>query len=114
VAGSLTTHVLDIAFGRPAAGMKIRLYRGTELLADTSTGADGRTSEPLIAEGRLAAGEYRVEFDVGGYFASCGCDDARRFLDLVPIVFLVDDPSRSYHVPLLVSPWAYSTYRGGK
>jgi 5-hydroxyisourate hydrolase len=112
MAGQLTTHVLDIACGRPAEGMKIRLYHASRLVAETITNADGRMDAPLVQCGQLAAGDYRIEFDVGGYFASCGNVDARRFLDVVPVVFVVDDPSRSYHVPLLVSPWAYSTYRG--
>jgi 5-hydroxyisourate hydrolase len=112
MAGKLTTHVLDTAHGVPAAGMKIRLYRGAQLLAETVTNADGRTASPLIADGQLIAGDYRIEFDAGDYFAASGSSDARRFLDVVPVVFIVDDPTRSYHVPLLVSPWAYSTYRG--
>jgi 5-hydroxyisourate hydrolase len=112
MAGRLTTHVLDTSAGRPAGGMKIRLFRGSQLLSETATNADGRTDAPLVAEGELTIGEYRIEFDVGSYFAAASNPDARRFLDVVPIVFRVDDPSRSYHVPLLVSPWSYSTYRG--
>ncbi|MGA2230052.1 MAG: hydroxyisourate hydrolase [Tepidisphaeraceae bacterium] len=110
--GKLTTHVLDIASGRPAAGMKISLYRGERLVVETITNADGRTDAPLLADGHLTAGEYEIEFDVGSYFAASGHADARRFLGVVPVAFVVDDPSGSYHVPLLVSPWAYSTYRG--
>lgn len=112
MAGKLTTHVLDIAHGRPAAGMKIRLYKESRLLAETSTNADGKTDTPLVKDGQLSAGDYRIEFEVGGYFASSGHADARQFLDVVPVVFVVNDPTRSHHVPLLVSPWAYSTYRG--
>jgi hydroxyisourate hydrolase len=110
--GHLTTHVLDTASGCPASGMRIRLYHASRLVAETSTNASGRTDVPLVQDGQLTAGEYRIEFDVGGYFASIGHVAARRFLDVVPVVFVVDDPSASYHVPLLVSPWAYSTYRG--
>jgi 5-hydroxyisourate hydrolase len=112
VAGRLTTHVLDLASGRPAAGMKIRLFRGGQLLLETATNADGRTDAPLLPEGELSAGEYRIEFEVGRYFAANANADARRFLDIVPVVFRVDEVSRPYHVPLLVSPWSYSTYRG--
>jgi 5-hydroxyisourate hydrolase len=67
---------------------------------------------PVVEGPSFVAGTYRLEFSVGAYFESRGHADARRFLDVVPIVFVVDDASRSYHVPLLVSPWAYSTYRG--
>jgi 5-hydroxyisourate hydrolase len=112
MSGKLTTHVLDTANGRPAASMKIHLFRGAQLLAETTTNADGRTAAPLIVEGHLTAGEYRIEFHVGDYFAAQNNADARRFLDIVPIVFRVHDPSLAYHVPLLVSPWAYNTYRG--
>ncbi len=112
MAGKLTTHVLDITCGRPAAGVEIKLYHASRLVAETVTNADGKTDVPLVQDGQLAAGDYRIEFSVGGYFASIGHVDARRFLDVVAVVFVVDEPSRSYHVPLLVSPWAYSTYRG--
>lgn len=112
MAGRLTTHVLDTALGRPAAGMRIRLYCGARLLADKVTNADGRTDAALVSEGNLAAGEYRIEFEVGEYFAALASESARHFLNVVPVVFTVDEPDRSYHVPLLVSPWSYSTYRG--
>jgi 5-hydroxyisourate hydrolase len=104
---SLTTHVLDIAAGRPAAGVAITLVRlpGRELLAEAVTNADGRTDAPLAPE--LPAGEYELEFAVGDYFGQ-----TPRFLDRVPIRFGIADPAAHYHVPLLVSPWAYSTYRG--
>ncbi len=116
MAGKLTTHVLDTARGRPASGMRIELYRvgapgGATPLVEAETSADGRPPAPLL-EGDLAAGTYRLVFHVGGYFAARADPDARRFLDVVPIVFVVDDPAGHYHVPLLVSPWAYSTYRG--
>ena len=92
--------------------MAIRLFRGSALIVETLTNADGRTDRPLVADGALATGEYRLEFDVGEYFAAKSNPDAKRFLNVVPLVFQVDDVSRSYHVPLLVSPWSYSTYRG--
>jgi 5-hydroxyisourate hydrolase len=101
---SLTTHVLDTARGIPAAGVAIELRRGTELLASATTNADGRTDAPLLGE--LEAGEYELTFAVGDYFGE------RAFLDRVPVRFSIADPGAHYHVPLLVSPWSYSTYRG--
>ena len=112
MSGKLTTHVLDTAHGRPANGMKIRFYRGAKLVTEAVTNADGRIDAPLLMGKDFSAGEYRIEFDVGGYFSALGHSDAGKFLNIVPVVFHVDDPSRGYHVPLLVSPWAYSTYRG--
>jgi 5-hydroxyisourate hydrolase len=110
--GKLTTHVLDTSTGRPAAGVKVSLYRGQSLLREMVTNADGRGDRPLLEGVQFLAGTYRLEFAVGDYFASMGQPDTRRFLDVVPIVFVVDDPMKSYHVPLLVTPWSYSTYRG--
>ena len=115
--GRLSTHVLDTANGKPAAGVRIELYRvgapgGAAPLVEAVTNADGRTPEALLDGEDFCAGTYRLAFSVGDYFASLGHADARRFLDVVPIVFVVDDPAAGYHVPLLVSPWAYSTYRG--
>jgi hydroxyisourate hydrolase len=118
-AGRLTTHVLDTARGRPAEGMAVVLKlhagddRAPEILAQTRTNADGRTDRPLLGPGELRAGSYELVFDVGAYFAGAGlAADERPFLALVPVRFGVADPEASYHVPLLVSPWAYSTYRG--
>jgi 5-hydroxyisourate hydrolase len=116
-AGKLTTHVLDTAHGKPAAGVRIELYRvgapgGAAPLVEAVTNADGRTPAPLLAGEDLTAGTYRLSFHVGDYFCGAGHPDGRRFLDVVPVVFVVDDPAAGYHVPLLVSPWAYSTYRG--
>lgn len=117
--GKLTTHVLDTARGRPAEGMALELLLHTgdsgapETLAQTHTNADGRTDRPLLGPGELRAGSYELVFDVGAYFAGAGlASDDRPFLALVPVRFGVADPEASYHVPLLVSPWAYSTYRG--
>jgi 5-hydroxyisourate hydrolase len=108
MSGFLTTHVLDTARGRPAAGVEIELTRlaDGELLRIATTNADGRTDEPLIAAGELRAGEYELVFAVGDYFGE------RAFLDRVPVRFSIADPAAHYHVPLLVSPWSYSTYRG--
>ena len=117
MAAKLTTHVLDTAHGRPAAGMRVELFQvgapgGAAPLVEVQTNADGRTPAPLLAGEDLTPATYRLAFHVGDYFAGLGHPDARRFLDVVPIVFVVDDPAAGYHVPLLVSPWAYSTYRG--
>jgi 5-hydroxyisourate hydrolase len=115
MSGKLTTHVLDTATGRPAAGVRVELHLldGTPdktPIADLITNADGRAM--LMPAGQLLAGRYRLLFHVGDYFAAAGSADARRFLDVVPILFRVDDASAGYHVPLLVSAWSYSTYRG--
>jgi 5-hydroxyisourate hydrolase len=105
---SLTTHVLDTATGRPAAGMKIELWslEPRELLQTVTTNADGRSDEPLLSPNESGAGKFELVFFVGDYFGE------RAFLDEVPVRFTISDASAKYHVPLLVSPWAYSTYRG--
>ncbi|MGI8432849.1 MAG: hydroxyisourate hydrolase [Chthoniobacterales bacterium] len=105
---SLTTHVLDTRNGRPAAGMTLELWsrETNKLLKRLTTNADGRTDEPLLSPEETAAGSYEIVFHVGPYFGE------RRFLDQVPVRFTISDPSAKHHVPLLVSPWAYSTYRG--
>jgi 5-hydroxyisourate hydrolase len=117
--GRLTTHVLDTAQGRPASGLKIELWRldadgaGRELLKTVATNADGRADAPLLADAELLPGGYELVFDVGAYFAAQPVAAADPpFLDRVPVRFSVADASAHYHVPLLVSPWAYSTYRG--
>jgi 5-hydroxyisourate hydrolase len=119
MAGHLTTHVLDTAHGRPAAGMAIELWRlepggaGRTLLKSVRADADGRTAEPLLAGDAFAAGVFELVFAVGDYFAALGAGLASPpFLDRVPIRFGIADPTAHYHVPLLASPWAYSTYRG--
>jgi 5-hydroxyisourate hydrolase len=119
MAGRLTTHVLDTAQGCPAGGLTIELWRldlaGAErtLLKTVRTNADGRTDGPLLIDGDLAAGTYELVFAVGAYFASQPvATSTPPFLDRVPVRFTVADPQAHYHVPLLVSPWAYSTYRG--
>lgn len=120
--GRLSTHVLDTAQGTPAAGVRLRLYWHGEageqarvLLVETVTNADGRTDAPLLpAAGHdLQRGEYELEFEVGPYFAARSARTADPpFLGTVPVRFAVADPAGKYHVPLLISPWAYSTYRG--
>lgn len=112
--GRLTTHVLDTANGKPAAAMRIDLFRAGEATALLSikTNGDGRADKPLLEGQALHAGAYRLEFHVADYFRSLGNADAGKFLDVVPLAFVISDASAHYHVPLLCSPWAYSTYRG--
>ena len=119
MAGRLTTHVLDTAQGRPAAGIEIEVWsvdwNGGErrLLRTVRTNADGRTDSPLLDDGALVAGVYELVFAVGDYYAASVLGAAvPPFLDRVPVRFGVADPAAHYHVPLLMSPWAYSTYRG--
>jgi 5-hydroxyisourate hydrolase len=115
--GRLTTHVLDTTSGQPGAGLVVELF-GIEdgsrrLLARLTTDADGRTPEPLLAGAGLVRGTYELVFHVGGYFRAHGVTLTEpAFLDQVPIRFGIAEPSRHYHVPLLVSPYGYSTYRG--
>ena len=117
-ASGLTTHVLDTARGRPAAGLRIDLSAidpdgSPRLIKTVSTNADGRTDAPLLAAGEMAAGCYEIAFHVGPYFRSGGALMVEPpFLDVVPVRFAIADPCDHYHVPLLVSPWSYSTYRG--
>lgn len=108
--GRVTTHVLDTANGRPGAGMKIEFSvfegQGWKHLKTVTTNKDGRTDQPLLEGEALRAGTYQLVFHVGEYFGS------NTFLDLVPIRFGIADASAHYHVPLLCSPWGYTTYRG--
>ncbi|MBI3433474.1 MAG: 2-oxo-4-hydroxy-4-carboxy-5-ureidoimidazoline decarboxylase [Proteobacteria bacterium] len=115
--GRLSTHVLDTARGRPAGGVAVSLYeigasaRGR--VAAAVTNADGRTDAPLLAGGPLPIGTYELQFSLGAYFAGQGAALADPpFLDVVPIRFSIAEPEAHYHVPLLATPWTYSTYRG--
>jgi 5-hydroxyisourate hydrolase len=113
--GKLTTHVLDTAAGKPAAGLKIELYRvgGAVPLKTLHTNADGRADGPILEGAGLAAGRYELRFYAGDYLRASGValpDPA--FLDIIPIAFGIADPAGHYHVPLLLSPYGYSTYRG--
>ena len=115
--GRLSTHVLDTAAGKPAAGVKIRLYscNGDErrLLKSTVTNADGRTDSPLLSGNELIAGIYELLFDAASYHRSHGDSHATPpFLNDVVVRFGVSDPASNYHVPLLLSPYGYTTYRG--
>ena len=112
----LSTHVLDTAHGVPAPGMKIELWRldgASALLKTVFTNPDGRTDAPLLAAEEMEVGQYELVFFVGDYFAAQNpAPSGERFLDTVPVRFGITDAGASYHVPLLCSPWAYSTYRG--
>ena len=109
----LTTHVLDTMHGKPGAGIALRLFRDGACLVETRTNADGRSDSPLLTGETLQAGAYRLEFAVGDYFRGLGVSlPDPAFLEIVVIAFGVADPAGHYHVPLLVSPYGYSTYRG--
>jgi 5-hydroxyisourate hydrolase len=115
--GFLTTHVLDTAAGTPAAGMQVTLYRlsgdARETLVSMTTNEDGRTNSPILPKETFATGSYELVFQVGAYLdEQQGQTKANRFLDVVPIRFQIDDETSHYHVPLLVSPFGFSTYRG--
>jgi 2-oxo-4-hydroxy-4-carboxy-5-ureidoimidazoline decarboxylase len=115
--GRLSTHVLDQVCGRPAADMAVALYEigasARGLVATATTNRDGRTEAPLIAGEPLRIGCYELQFGVGDYFArQGGSGPAVSFLDVVPIRFSISEPEGHYHVPLLVTPFSYATYRG--
>jgi hydroxyisourate hydrolase len=111
MAGALTTHILDTARGRPAAGIRVELWsvdgERRACLKTAQTNADGRTDEPLLGPDEMKAGEYELIFFAGDYF-----EEKAPFLDRVPVRFRISDVQASYHVPLLCSPWSYTTYRG--
>ncbi|MFG6468638.1 hydroxyisourate hydrolase [Roseateles sp. BYS87W] len=115
--GKLTTHVLDTANGCPAAGMAVRLYRfdaeGPKWLRSLVLNDDGRADGPVLEGSAFTAGRYRLVFEVAAYFRAHGTPlPEPAFLDEVPLDFGIADADSHYHVPLLASPWAYSTYRG--
>jgi len=116
--GRLSTHVLDTARGLPAQGVELRLHRlghdgARTLVASARTNLDGRTDAPLLADDAFQPGDYELEFVVGAYFRATGLTGAGpAFLDVVPVRFHMADPYGRYHVPLVCSPFAYSTYRG--
>lgn len=115
--GFLTTHVLDTAHGMPAKGMTIRLYRvldlQLQLIKQVTTNDDGRCDGPVLSESEFEVGQYQLEFEVGDYFRNLGVELAEpAFLDMVPLRFGIAAGDDHYHVPLLVSPYSFSTYRG--
>jgi len=109
--GKISTHVLDTANGKPAAGIAVEIHRLEHgqrvLLGSTVTNDDGRTDAPLLSGESMIAGTYEITFHVGAYF-----HNPSGFLDQIPIRFQIAEPSANFHVPLLCSPWSYSTYRG--
>ncbi len=116
MSGYLTTHVLDTARGCPAAGLKIELFRLTEgaraHLKTLTTNDDGRTDEQILPAAEFLTGEYELVFHAGAYLDANGTPpEDPRFLDVIPIRFGMSEPTH-YHVPLLLSPFGYSTYRG--
>jgi 5-hydroxyisourate hydrolase len=115
--GHLSTHVLDTAHGCPAAGMTIHLQRhdgrGWATLQSRVLNHDGRTDSPLLDAAAMAVGRYRLQFEVASYFRARGVSlPEPPFIDVVPLEFGIADAAGHYHVPLLCSPWSYSTYRG--
>ena len=116
--GRLTTHVLDTAAGKPAAGLTVSLFAlkdgaPPQRLKMVQTNADGRVDQPLLEGSALQSGKYRLVFEVGSYFQNYPMPLTNpMFLDHIPLDFGIGDTSLHYHVPLLVSPWAYATYRG--
>jgi 5-hydroxyisourate hydrolase len=114
--GKLSTHVLDITVGKPGAGVTVALYAvdgsGRVLLKSDVTNADGRCA-PLLEGDTMKVGKYELVFNAGDYFAARGVEQpSPRFVDQVTLAFGIADAAQNYHVPLVVSPWAYSTYRG--
>ena len=112
--GQLSTHALDTSAGRPAAGMRVELFRldgagGRARIAEATTNPDGRTDAPLLTGEAWKPGRYEIHFHVGDYFAARGI--ASPFLDVVPVRFAMEGEGR-YHVPLVFTPWSHSTYRG--
>ena len=114
--GKLTTHVLDTARGKPANALTIRLFKISDqlrsLLVETRTNGDGRCDAPLLEGPAFSKGTYELVFSVKDYFEGFPGIASEAFLDEVPIRFTIADETSHYHIPLLVSPWSYSTYRG--
>jgi 5-hydroxyisourate hydrolase len=115
--GRLTTHVLDTATGRPATGVRIELHRlaggARQPVAEAVTNADGRCDRPVLEGDAFTTGVYELTFHAGAYFDALGLDlPEPKFLDQVPIRFGIADADRHYHVPLLLAPFGFSTYRG--
>ncbi len=115
--GYVTTHVLDAGKGCPAKGLRIELFRiegeSRRLVRTVETNADGRTDAPVIPKGELEAGVWELVFHAGDYLDAAGVPgEGPRFLDVIPIRFGIADVGEHYHVPLLLAPYSYSTYRG--
>lgn len=113
----LSTHVLDTSIGKPAAGVTIELFilepAGSRLIKSVVTNKDGRTDELLLDAESIKVGDYEIVFHIGDYFAGSNASAASTpFLNLIPIRFTIANPDENFHVPLVVTPWSYSTYRG--
>ncbi|MET3119468.1 5-hydroxyisourate hydrolase [Undibacterium sp. GrIS 1.8] len=117
IMGRITTHVLDTAHGKPGQGVAVQLYQikdGQRIaVCSVQTNADGRCDQPLLESDALNTGVYEIDFDVGSYFQKMGVNlPEPSFLGVVTLRFGVAHPQQHYHVPLVVTPWSYSTYRG--
>lgn len=115
--GKLTTHVLDTAHGRPGAGITVELYAigagERTLVASSITNDDGRCATPLLEAATMQPGQYELVFHAGDYYAAHGVAlSTPRFLDRIALAFGIADATQNYHVPLVMTPWSYSTYRG--
>ena len=115
--GHLSTHVLDTVRGKPAAGVAIELWSlapdgSRSLVTTATTNADGRTDAPLMTGAAFQTGTYELTFAIGPYFKAAGAGNDPPFLDVVPIRFRMTEADGRYHVPLVCTPWSYSTYRG--
>lgn len=111
--GKLTTHVLDTALGKPAQGLKIDIIQSGRLIGSVTTNADGRVDRPLLEGTALEVGKYELHFHAGDYLRTTTPDLVEPlFLDIIPISFGISNADQHYHVPLLLSPFGYSTYRG--
>lgn len=113
----LSTHILDTSIGRPGNGIRIELHKVMEnqrqKVGEFTSNSDGRVDQPLLTESTAEIAQYELTFHVGDYFRANGTSLSEpAFLDDVVLRFAISDPAQHYHVPLLVSPWAYSTYRG--
>ena len=114
--GRLTTHVLDTSLGRPGQGIRIEVYRlegeSRTLLKEVTTNDDGRCDAPILEGEAFTEGQFELVFHAGDYLRRQGVEAEPRFLDVIPLRFGVADASQHFHVPLLLSPYSYSTYRG--
>jgi hydroxyisourate hydrolase len=113
----LSTHILDTAKGGPAAGVRVELFELLDdqrrLICDTVTNEDGRTDTPLLSADQMQSGTFEIHFHIGSYFTGdTMAENQSGFLGIVPVRFTISDPAQHYHVPLLASPWSYTTYRG--
>ncbi|MFC0471116.1 hydroxyisourate hydrolase [Halalkalibacter kiskunsagensis] len=117
MSGKITTHVLDISTGRPAVNVVIELWRMKETnqlekVKESRTNDDGRVTKPLLEDNEMQVGTYQIQFHVGDYYRENNLNQDPQFLEVVPVQFLVSNEREHYHVPLLIAPGGYSTYRG--